>query len=120
MWLPIETLIHERQEEYYAVINAANTDGESTVFVKFMLEIIKMALEELIQNVNEDTKSNNSSVRDKLLELLKANNKISAKSAAAKLELSERQIQRLLKIMKDEGKIESVGSNRNGSWIVLE
>ncbi|WMC93364.1 Fic family protein [Kineothrix sp. MB12-C1] len=120
LWLPIETLIHEQQEEYYAVINAANTDGESTVFVKFMLEIIKMALEELIQNVNEDDKSNNSSVRDKLLELLKANNKISAKSAAAKLDLSERQIQRLLKIMKDEGKIERVGSNRNGSWIVLE
>lgn len=120
LWLPIETLIHEQQEEYYAVINAANTDGESTVFVKFMLEIIKMALEELIQNVNEDDKSNNSSVRDKLLELLKANNKISAKSAAAKLDLSERQTQRLLKIMKDEGKIERVGSNRNGSWIVLE
>ena len=36
LWLPIETLIHEQQDDYYKAINAANTDGESTVFVKFM------------------------------------------------------------------------------------
>lgn len=118
LWLPIETLIHEQQEEYYGAINAANTGGESTVFVKFMLEIIKMALEELTQNVTEENKSDNSSIQDRILELLKSDNKISAKNAAVKLDMSERQIQRLLKTMKDEGKIERVGSNRNGSWIV--
>ena len=48
LWLPIETLIHERQEEYYQAINAANTEGESTIFVEFMLTIIKDTLTELI------------------------------------------------------------------------
>ena len=120
LWLPIETLIHEQQEEYYEAINAANTDGESTVFVKFMLGIIKRALAELTQIVTEEAKSDNSSIQDRLLELLKTDNKISAKNAAAKLDMSERQIQRLLKTMKDEGKIKRIGSNRNGSWIVLE
>lgn len=120
LWLPIETLIHEQQEEYYEAINAANTDGESTVFVKFMLGIIKRALAELTQIVTEEAKSDNSSIQDRLLELLKTDNKVSAKNAAAKLDMSERQIQRLLKTMKDEGKIKRIGSNRNGSWIVLE
>lgn len=119
LWLPIETLIHEQQEDYYEAINAANTDGESTVFVKFMLEIIKQALTELTQNVAQDEKKENESVQDKLLALLKEDNKISAKSAAEKLNLSERQVQRLLKTMKDNGLIERVGSNRNGTWNVL-
>lgn len=119
LWLPIESLIHEQQEDYYEAINAANTDGESTVFVRFMLEIIKQALMELTQNVAKDGKKDNESVQDKLLALLIENNKISAKSAADKLDMSERQIQRLLKTMKDDGIIERSGSNRNGTWNLL-
>ncbi len=119
LWMPIETLIHEQQEEYYEAINAANTNGESTVFIKFMLEIIKKSLVELTRIVNEEAKRDNNSVQDRLLKLLKAENRISAKNAAAKLDISERQVQRLLKTLKEEGKIERVGSNRNGSWIVL-
>jgi Fic family protein len=49
-WLPVETLIRERQEEYYAALNAANSQGESTAFVAFMLSVIRDALEELRQN----------------------------------------------------------------------
>lgn len=119
LWLPIETLIHEQQEDYYEAINAANTDGESTVFVKFMLEIIKQALTELTHNIAKDEKKEHESAQDKLLALLKKDNKISAKSAAEKLNLSERQVQRLLKTMKENGLIERVGSNRNGRWNVL-
>lgn len=54
-----------------------------------------------------------------MLALLIEDNKISAKSAAEKLDMSERQIQRLLKTMKDDGIIERSGSNRNGTWNVL-
>lgn len=32
----------------YEAINAANTEGESTIFVEFMLTIIKDTLKELI------------------------------------------------------------------------
>lgn len=51
--------------------------------------------------------------------MLKEDNKTSAKGAAEKLGMSERQVQRLLKNMKDEGLIERNGSNRNGTWNVL-
>ncbi len=119
LWLPIETLIHEQKEDYYEAINAANTDGESTVFVQFMLEIIKQALAELAQSVAQEAKKDSESVPDKLLALLEEDNKITAKGAAEKLGMSERQVQRLLKNMKDEGLIERVGSNRKGTWNVL-
>lgn len=43
-WLPVESIIHDRQEEYYAAINASNDAGESTVFIEFMLSAIRASL----------------------------------------------------------------------------
>jgi len=43
-WLPVESMIHARQPEYYAAINASNDAGESTVFIEFMLSTIKALL----------------------------------------------------------------------------
>ena len=47
-WLPVESIIHDRQEEYYAAINVSNAAGESTVFIEFMLSAIKTALLEAV------------------------------------------------------------------------
>lgn len=43
-WLPVESIIYERQAEYYAAINASNDAAESTVFIEFMLSAIKASL----------------------------------------------------------------------------
>ena len=53
-FLPIETLIKIRQEEYYESLGQSDNAGESTAFIEFMLEIILESLEELlnIPNVN--------------------------------------------------------------------
>ena len=36
-WLPVESIIHDRQQDYYNAINASNNAGESTAFIEFML-----------------------------------------------------------------------------------
>lgn len=53
-YLPLETLIKERQEQYYESLAKSDNAGESTVFIEFMLEIILESLEDLlkIQNVS--------------------------------------------------------------------
>ena len=43
-WLPVESIIHDRQQEYYDAFNASNDAGESTVFIEFMLSAIKASL----------------------------------------------------------------------------
>ena len=43
-WLPVESIIHDRQQEYYSAINASNDAGESTVFIEFVLSAIKASL----------------------------------------------------------------------------
>ena len=42
--LPVESIIHDRQQEYYDAINASNDAEESTVFIKFMLSAIIASL----------------------------------------------------------------------------
>ena len=51
-FLPIETLIKERQEQYYESLGKSDNTGESTVFIEFMLEIINIALEDLLRSQN--------------------------------------------------------------------
>jgi len=52
-WLPVESMIHARQPEYYVAINASNNAGESTVFIEFMLSAIKASLIDAI-NTNDE------------------------------------------------------------------
>ena len=52
-WLPVESIIHDRQQEYYDAINASNNAGESTPFIGFMLSAIKASLIEAI-NLNDE------------------------------------------------------------------
>lgn len=52
-WLPVESIIHDRQEEYYAAINASNDAGESTVFIEYMLSAIKASLMDTV-NVSDE------------------------------------------------------------------
>ena len=52
-WLPVESIIHCRQQEYYAAINASNDAGESTVFIEFMLSAIKASITEAMEVSDE-------------------------------------------------------------------
>ena len=49
-YLPIETLIKKTQTEYYEVLSMCDKQGESTLFIEYMLKIINEALEELLSS----------------------------------------------------------------------
>ncbi len=53
-FLPTESLIKERQSDYYLVLSKSDKSGKSTPFIEFMLEVINDSLEDLlnIQNLN--------------------------------------------------------------------
>ena len=44
-WLPVETMIHERRQEYYAAIGRSNDADDCTEFVRYMLQAIWDTLE---------------------------------------------------------------------------
>jgi len=51
-FLPFETIIKKRQEDYYTVLSICDKQGNSTVFIEFMLEAINEALQESLQFQN--------------------------------------------------------------------
>ena len=69
-WLPVESMIHARQPEYYAAINASNDAGESTVFIEFMLSTIKASLIDAINTSGEmsDEPMDKTTIRWKQIE----------------------------------------------------
>lgn len=51
-FLPIETLVKERQQDYYNALGKSDKQGSSTIFIEFMLEVINLALEDLLRTQN--------------------------------------------------------------------
>ncbi|MEL6627318.1 MAG: Fic family protein [Bacteroidota bacterium] len=49
-FLPLETVIKDRQEAYYESLSASDKAGESSQFIEFMLGIIEEALEGVLKN----------------------------------------------------------------------
>lgn len=64
-WLPVESIIHDRQQEYYNAINASNNAGESTAFIEFMLSAIKASLIDATKTSDDmsDEKSDKKTLR---------------------------------------------------------
>lgn len=53
-WLPVESVIHDNQREYYSAINRSNEQGEGTIFIEFMLGVIKAALAEAAETAQSE------------------------------------------------------------------
>ncbi len=55
----------------------------------------------------------------KVFELLKENNRLTAKQISERCQLTERTINRSLKKLKEKNQIERAGSNKNGYWRIM-
>ena len=117
LWIPIETIIHERQDDYYKAVNASNVVSESTIFVQFMLLLIRDLLKELSHN---GVMNKEKTLDEKLFDLLKEDGNQSAAGLAEILGSSPRTVQRALKRLMSDGKIEHVGSNRFGHYVIKQ
>ncbi|MEY8309869.1 Fic family protein [Erysipelotrichaceae bacterium 51-3] len=129
-WLPIETMVHEHQEEYYRVLQMADNAGESTVFIEFMLRMICETLRQIAKTQNErqdvgtnvgvNVGTNVEPKEEKLLQLLRQKQILSARKLAAFLNLTQRQVERMLAKLKREGRLIRHGASKNGYWEVVE
>ena len=117
LWIPIETIIHERQDDYYKALNASNVVSESTIFVQFMLLLIRDLLKELSHN---GVMNKEKTLDEKLFDLLKEDGNQSAAGLAEILGSFPRTVQRALKRLMSDGKIEHVGSNRFGHYVIKQ
>lgn len=67
-WIPVETIILERQQEYYRALGSSNDSGDCTVFIEFILQAIWDTLENYSAS-DQDTDQVSDQVK-RLLEVL--------------------------------------------------
>lgn len=51
-FLPVETIIKQKQKAYYTALSVSDKSGSSTAFIEFMLNVIDEALEELLRSTS--------------------------------------------------------------------
>ena len=114
-WLPVESIIHDRQEEYYAAINRSNYEGESTAFIDFMLSAIKEALVEAVQTGGATEKMTTEELRWlKIERFLSKSGIITNADVRALLTVSAATANRILAKLTGEGKLTKTRIGR--SW----
>ena len=122
-WLPIESIIHDHQVEYYAAINQSNAQGEGTAFIEFMLGIIKEALQEAIdeQPAEKPSMQSKEELRwEKIADFLRTNSTIQNSDVQNFLDVSSATASRILNALTKEGKLIKVRNGRYWAYKAAE
>lgn len=114
-WVPVESVVRERQSGYYDAIAASTSAADSGPFIDFMLEAIRDALDDVAKASGTYGVELNPT-ENHLLGMIRTGTYTNASEAARVLSVSERTISRALKSLKDKGLIEREGPRKNGRW----
>ena len=120
-YIPIESIIRKHQEEYYTAIQSCNNAGNSNEFIEFMLEVINEAVDGMISTSNQETtqETTQKTTQEKILNLIKKNPAITQIEMARLLNLTRDGISYNIKILKEKGRLERIGSTKNGIWKII-
>ncbi|MBQ9077639.1 MAG: Rrf2 family transcriptional regulator [Muribaculaceae bacterium] len=99
------------RQKYYDAIAQSAINADSGVFIDFMLNEIYITLEE-----HRTVTSNVGTNEIKALEMIKLNRYINSKEIAENLNISLRQTERIMALLKTKGLITRVGSNKPEYW----
>ena len=112
-WVPVESIIHNKQSEYYRAINNANNAADSTYFIEFMLSAIKDALLEVAAQPSK-VKPKTEVREQAILEYLSEHGEISNSDVRKLLSISAATANRVLNGMAKKGMI--ICFRKGKSW----
>ena len=118
-WLPVEFMIHDRQDEYYQAINRSNNEAESTAFIEFMLSAIKGALLEAVQSGNTESMSAEEQRWLQIERFLKKHGTITNADVREMLGVSSATANRVLAKNVEAGKIQKVRIGKSWGYNLL-
>lgn len=120
-WLPVESIIHDQQDEYYAAINQSNYEGESTAFISFMLSAIKEALEEAVQTAAATgSRTADEQRRQRLRQFVQQNGAITNADVRRMLGVSSATANRILTGMVEDGMLQKIRLGKSWGYILVE
>ena len=118
-WLPIEFIIHDNQSEYYNAINVSNNNGNSTVFIEFMLSVIKQALQESINDKPKNISSKSDLRWNKINDYLETHEYILNSDVQKLLGVSSATATRILVGFMKDGKLKRIRIKNCWGYVII-
>ena len=118
-WLPIESIIHDNQSEYYNAINVSNNNGNSTVFIEFMLSVIKQALHESINDKPKNISSKSDLRWNKINDYLETHEYILNSDVQKLLGVSSATATRILVGFMKDGKLKRIRIKNCWGYVII-
>ena len=119
-WLPVETIVKQHQQEYYNAIARSDAQGNSTVFIDFMLRCILQSIQEQQKVTDKVTDKVADKSENKILDLIRKNPSVTIPEMMQKLSLSDSGIRKILRKLQQEGRVARIGANKNGHWEIIK
>ncbi len=120
--LPMENMVLSHQRRYYQTLYAAQQTGDARVFVDFMLDMILRTLKAkgaAKGGKKKVVRKGGKKTADRLLEMIRANPKITFAAMVAALGISRSAIQKHVARLKDAQLLRRVGPDKGGEWRVV-
>lgn len=89
-YIPIESRIQKYQNEYYEAISDCHKNGNSNVFIEFMLKMIDETVDEILQSAKKEA-SNISDQVNRLLEVMEPDIPLSANELMKRLGIKSKE-----------------------------
>lgn len=121
-WLPVETIVRENQDGYYAAIAQSDHEANSTPFIVFMLNCLLRVIKQHDSTHIEDSLSltsvSLSKSEEKVLNALQEDNKLTIAKISQLTGLSVSGVKKIINALKVAGLLERKGSSKSGEWII--
>lgn len=130
-WLPVETLIHNQQQEYYQVLGECDRLSDCTAFIQFIMAKLIGALTEGIDTQQghsvamavempvDNLRAVNPTAQ-RILAAIALNSSITLAQLAEELGINSRTVERNIKFLQEEKRVIRRGASKNGIWQVVK
>lgn len=131
-FLPVETVIKNRQQDYYRLLSEADKRADCSAFIEFLLAAIQASLEEAItqQQAPQASKTRVKTpvktrvktrvkTEDQILALLSAHAELSLADVAATIGRSISAVERAVAKLKIQNRLAYEGPKKGGKWKVI-
>ncbi|MBR6797079.1 MAG: Fic family protein [Opitutales bacterium] len=125
-WIPVEVLVKENQIAYYEALGSSDSDGSSTAFIEFMLELILRSIREIVASekmapkVNKKVSLKVSENQREILKAIKKNPFVSLEDLSEIVGIARKNVSANITKMKIAGLIRRVGARKSGYWEIVK